>query len=160
MKRYMYAFASLDAACAAVAELRKDGIAEYRMTLLGPERRQPADLLPEPCLGAAAGAGMGLLAGIASMSMLPLSFAVGASMLLGFVAAGAVLGAWTATPLSVDVPLAEDAEFDAEIAAGCAVLLVYVDSSDEAAIVARAMRCVGGDEHLQWRCGKYTPAIS
>jgi len=164
MKRYIYAFDTIDAACRAAAQLCERGFDDRYISLIArgnsrlertPDRLldASADLIPIFGWGAAVGAVAGLVASIVAMLVLPLDVVIGSSMLITFIVTGAILGAWVSTPIGPRVPEDGPRALQDEVEAGRTLLVVDSDSASEA-LVASAMDET--NDHLIWQSVKHT----
>jgi hypothetical protein len=164
MKRYIYAFDTIAAACSPVAQLRERGIDDRYISLIARQDVQAesthdrladvaVDLIPKFGWGAVVGATAGLWVGIAAMLVLPLDPAIDSSMLVTFIACGAILGAWISTPIGPKVLEEGPRALQDEVEAGRTLLVVDSDSASEA-LVASAMDDTA--DRLIWRIAKRT----
>jgi hypothetical protein len=160
VKRYIYAFDSTDSARSAVTELRACGIDEKCISLIAradiqlekiPDRFLDAstDFMPALGRGAAFGGLAGMFAGIIAMAIPPLGIAIGGSVLLGFFAGGALLGAWTSALVGASVPNEIRRKFEDEIKAGRTLLVIDSDGGNDTLITT--IMAVGTDRHLMWQ---------
>src|SRR5438309_8807780 len=129
MKRYIYAFDSIDSAREVVAKLRQDGVDEKCISLIAksdiqieqiPDRYLEAstDFIPAVERGVALGGATGLVAGLISMVLPPFGIALGGGALLAFTAGGALLGAWSSALAGAGVPDSVRRQFEDEIKKG------------------------------------------
>jgi hypothetical protein len=160
MKRYIYAFDSVESAHAAVMTLRLNGIDEQRMSLIAradiqleeiPEKylNAPTDFMPALGRGVAIGGITGLFAGLVAMAIPALGIAIGGSALLAFFGGGAVLGAWSSALVGSSVPDAIRRKFEDEIEAGRTLLVI--DSNGTNDVLVTALMATGEDRHLVWQ---------
>jgi hypothetical protein len=164
MKRYIYAFDTIDAACSAAAQLRERGFDDRCISLIArgvsqPERTHDrlvdasADLIPIFGRGAVVGGTAGLCASIVAMLVLPLDAVIAGSMAITFLASGALLGAWVSTPIGPRAPEGAPRALQDEVEAGRTLLVVDSDSASEV-LVASAMDAA--NDHLIWQSVKHT----
>lgn len=169
MKRYIYAFDSVESARTAVTSLRARGIDEKCISLIArsdiqlekiPDRFLDAstDFVPALGRGVAIGGVTGLFAGIIAMAIPPLGIAVGGSVLLSFFAGGAMLGAWTSALVGSSVPDEIRRKFEDEIKAGCTLLVIDSSAGNDALITT--LMAAGADPHLIWQSDINTPAAT
>ena len=156
MKRHIYAFDTIDAACSAVVQLRECGVDDKYISLIARRDIQTGKSHDRLLEGAALGGGAGLSVAIVAMAVLPLGPVIGSSMLLTFLTGGAILGAWMSTPIGPIVPAQGPRTLEDEVDAGRTLLVVDSDSANEA-LVTSAMADDSGD-HLIWRSVKHTVA--
>lgn len=160
MKRYIYAFDSLEPARAAVARLREAGIDQRCISLVAKSDVQihdiPDDMLdvskdfvPAIERGAALGGASGLLAGLIAMAIPALGIAVGGGALLAFTAGGALVGAWTSSLAGAAVPDSVRRQFEDEIERGRVLLVLDTAAANDATAVA--LLGSGSDRHLIWQ---------
>jgi hypothetical protein len=149
-KRVVFSVDDMAGARVAMDQLRKVGIADQSISLVArsdksdmiPDDRKivEGDFYPAAAKGAAGGAALGLVAGLAAVAIPPLgiTFAGALAMAVG----GSVLGAWS-TALSgsaVDDPVRR--QFEDEVEAGR--ILVVVDAEEEqVALTYRTMVASG-----------------
>jgi hypothetical protein len=168
VKRYVYALDSPRAARDAISLLRQRGITDQCISVIArsdiqldevPERYLDAstDFAPALGRGAAIGGITGLFAGIVAMAIPPLGIAIGGPALLGFLAGGAVVGAWSSAMIGSAVPDEVRRTFDDEIKAGRSLLVVDSNGRNDASIVTTLS---AENPHLLWQ-GKVdkTPAV-
>jgi|SRR5450432_857117 len=169
MKRYIYAFDTVESARAAVTVLRQNEIGEKCISFIArsdiqlekiPDRFLDAstDFMPALGRGVAIGGVTGLFAGIVAMAIPPLGIAMAGSVLLAFFGGGAVLGAWTSALIGSSVPDPVRRKFEDEIKAG-RTLLVIDSSGDNEAIITTLMTA-GADRHLVWQSDIHTSAAA
>jgi len=160
MKRYIYAFDSSMSARAAVKQLAAHGIDEEKISLIArtdiqldriPDRFLDArtDFAPALARGAAVGGTTGLFAGIIAMAIPALGIAIGGPALIGFLAGGALLGAWSSALVGSSVPDVVRRKFEDEIASGRTLLVIETSGNDAATIAALMERI--SDHHLLWQ---------
>ncbi len=160
MKRCIYAFDSSASARAAVRQLTAHGTAAEKISLIArtdiqldriPDRFLDArtDFAPALARGAAVGGTTGLFAGIVAMAIPALGIAIGGPALIGFLAGGALLGAWSSALVGSSVPDPVRRKFEDEIAAGRTLLVVETSGHDAATIAALMTRI--SDHHLIWQ---------
>ena len=166
MKRYFYAFDTIEAARNAAAQLRNRGITDQNISIvIGhniDSRRESfwapwRDLIPKLGRGAAVGGIVGVCAGTAALWLIHLQAATGYFMLLMFATAGAILGAWISTPVESTVLLEGPRVLRDEIQAGRTLLIVDADAKSQ--LPAIRVLNDAADPHLLWQCMKHTPAI-
>lgn len=159
MKRFIYAFDTADAARDAIGMLRRRGVGEDKLSLVArsdielekvPSRYLDArtDFVPALGRGAAFGGITGLVAGLIAMAIPPLGITLSGPVLLGFLAGGAAVGAWSSSMIGSSVPDEIRRKFDDEIKAGHSLVVVDSDGSNERAVVT-AMS--GLNPHLLWQ---------
>jgi hypothetical protein len=160
MRRYIYAFDTVESAHAAVIALRLNGIAERCISLIAradiqlekiPERFLDAstDFMPALGRGAAIGGITGLFAGLIAMAIPPLGIAIGGTALLAFFGGGAVLGAWSSALVGSSVPDAIRRKFEDEIKTGRTLLVIDSGAGNDALITS--LMASGEDRHLMWQ---------
>lgn len=160
MKRYIYAFDSLDPARAAVTRLRQSGVEEKCISLIAnsniqmeqiPDRYLDAstDFVPAVERGVAIGGITGLVAGLISMVIPPFGIALGGGALLAFAAGGALVGAWSASLAGASVPDNVRRQFEDEIEKGRILLVVDSSPANDAAVMN--ILGTGTDRHLLWQ---------
>jgi len=160
MKRYVYAFDTVEAARNAVARLRLSGVDEKCITLAAksdiqmekiPDRLLDVsqDFVPAVERGLAIGGASGLVAGIVAMVLPPFGMAIGGAALLGFTAAGALVGAWTSAMAGAGVPDHVRRQFEDEIQKGRILLVVDASPANDA-VIADTLS-TGADRHLLWQ---------
>ena len=165
MKRYIYAFDTIDAACSAVAQLRENGVDDRYISLIARRNIETqstqdrlvdvaVDLIPNFGWGAVVGATAGLWVGIVAMLVLPLDAVIGSSMLVTFLTCGAILGAWISTPIGPRVLEDGPRALEEEVEAGRTLLVVDSETAGEAALVASAMDDTA--DRLIWQIAKHT----
>ena len=159
MNRLVYAFDSTRAAKDALLSLSGLGIPESDLSIAArPDLQLESipDRLVDPSMdfgpaigrGVALGGSAGVFAGLVMMAIPPLGIALGGASLLAFLSGGALVGAWSSALVGASVPDAVRRKFEDEIAAGRVLLVVRVDRTNHAAVVA-AM--AGPDRHLLWQ---------
>lgn len=159
MKRYIYAFDSLEPARAAVTRLREAGVDQRCISLIAKSDVQihdiPDDMLdvskdfiPAIERGAAFGGASGLLAGLIAMAIPALGIAVGGGALLAFTAGGALVGAWTSSLAGAGVPDSVRRRFEDEIERGRVLLVLDTAAATDAGTIA--LLGSGTDRHLIW----------
>lgn len=169
MKRRIFAFDSVAAARAAVDQLRSVGVSDKNISLIARSdielERVPnelldasSDLVPALGRGAALGGATGLFAGIVAMAIPPLGIAIGGPALLGFLAGGAAVGAWSASLAGASVPNDVRRAFEDEIEKG-RVLLV-IDSVRDDHVHVRSLMSGIADGHLIWQSETDRPAAA
>jgi uncharacterized membrane protein len=160
VKRHIYAFDSTDSARTAVTALRARGIDEQCISLIAradiqlekiPDRYLDGstDFMPALARGSALGGIAGMFAGIVAMAIPPLGIAVGGSVLLGFFAGGALVGAWSSALIGTSVPNETRRKFEDEIEAGRTLLVIDSNGSNDALITS--IMAFGTDRHLIWQ---------
>lgn len=160
MKRYIYAFDTSASAREAVKRLVESGLDEAKISLIArtdiqldriPDRFLDArtDFAPAIARGAAVGGTTGLFAGIVAMTIPALGIAIGGPALIGFLAGGALLGAWSSSLIGSSVPDLVRRKFEDEIAAGRTLLVVDATKGEEAFIAELMAR--SSDHHLLWQ---------
>jgi hypothetical protein len=168
MKRLVYAFDTTESARAAIDELRGFGVDDNCISLIarsdiemqtipGQYRDVSTDFAPAMGRGAAIGSATGLVAGFAAMAFPPLGIAVGGAALIGFLAGGAIVGAWSAALVGASVPDRVRLKFEDEIAAG-RILLVIDSGRDRAVAITHAM-ADGTNPHLLWQSDLGAPPL-
>jgi hypothetical protein len=160
MKRHVFAFDSMRATQAAIAALRAADVDEERISLIArsevQEKRIPKKLLdagtdfaPAIVRGAVVGSAVGLAAGIIVLLIPAFGIPASAAALLGFLAGGAVIGAWTQAIVGSGLPDPIREKFDDEIQAGRILLVVDGDAATDLKI--RKTLAEAGDAHLVWQ---------
>jgi len=160
MKRYIYAFDSIEPAHAAVTRLRQTGVEEKCISLIAnsdiqiekiPDKYLDAstDFIPAVERGVAIGGATGLVAGIISMVVPPFGIALGGGALLAFAAGGALIGAWSSSLAGAGVPDNVRRQFEDEIKNGRILLVVDSSPSNDAAVMN--ILGTGTDRHLLWQ---------
>ena len=160
MKRYVYAFSSIEPARAVITKLKQAGIAESQLSLIADSKTEieqipdryldvSKDFVPAAARGAAIGGATGVIAGLLAMAIPPLGIAVGGAALVGFLAGGAAVGAWTSALVGASIPDEVRRQFEDEIKAGRILLVVDSDGSNDAEILA--VLGSGSDRHLVWQ---------
>lgn len=160
MKRYIYAFDSIDPARAAVTRLRQTGVDEKCISLIAkadiqmekiPDRYLDAstDFIPAVERGAAIGGVTGLVAGLIGMVVPPVGIAIGGGALLAFAAGGALVGAWSSALVGAGVPDNIRRQFEEEINNGHILLVVDSSPAHDAAVMN--ILGTGTDRHLLWQ---------
>ncbi len=150
-QRRVFSVNDVAAAETAVATARACGAADEDVSLIARsdiELRQipddrinvESDLMPAAMRGAAGGGAMGLLAGIAAISVPPIGITVAGVALLTL--AGAAVGTWSSALVGSSVPNPIRRHFEAEIESGR--VLVVVDAEEEALPRIEAMLTAGG----------------
>jgi len=168
MKRYIYAFDTIDAACSAAAQLCERGFDDRHISLIarGVSHQEKtddrlldasADLIPIFGWGAVVGGTAGLCASIIAMLVLPLDVVIGTSMLITFVAGGAILGAWVSTPIGPRVPEDGPRALQDEVEAGRTLLVVDSETATEALVAGTMDETT---DHLIWQSVKHTTSAS
>jgi len=168
MKRLVYAFDTAESARAAIDELRGLGVDDKCISLIArsdiemqaiPQhlRDVSTDFAPAMGRGAAIGSATGLFAGLVAMAIPPLGIAVGGAALIGFLAGGAIVGAWSAALVGASVPDRVRLKFEDEIAAG-RILLVIDCNRDRATSVTHGMS-EGMNPHLLWQSDLGAPPL-
>jgi len=160
MKRYVYAFDSVDAAQPAIDALLGAKITEDHISLIArPDIQSHAiaanylecsmDFAPAIVRGAALGGAIGLMAGIVMMMIPAAGIAANVSVLLAFLAGGAVIGAWSSAIVGSSIPDPIRRRFEDEIERGRVLLIVDGKGSSSKRIrrVLFGMR----DPHLLWQ---------
>lgn len=160
MKRFVYAFDSVDAAKSAVSDLRKHGLSQEQFSIAArPDlemEKIPEDLIdsstdfgPAVARGIGLGGTAGLFAGLVMMAIPPLGIAVGGAGLLAFLTGGALVGAWTGGIVGSSIPDETRRKFDDEIEAGRILVIVDCDADHEQKLIqTMADRA---DQHLVWQ---------
>lgn len=160
MNRYIYAFDTTQAARDSVNVLRARGISDKAISLIArsdieldeiPSRFLDAstDFVPALTRGAAIGGVTGLCAGLIAIAIPPLGITLAGPALLGFLAGGAVVGAWSSALVGASVPDEIRRKFEDEIEAGRTLLVVDVRTDNEAVIASTLAD--GTDRHLIWQ---------
>ena len=160
MKRHIYAFDSVEPARAVIANLKQAGISEEQLSLIANSQTEieqvpgkyldaSKDFIPAAARGAAIGGATGVLAGLIAMAIPPLGIAMGGAALVGFLAGGAAVGAWSSALVGASVPDEVRRQFEDEIKAGRILLVVDSDGSNDAEILA--VLGSGSDRHLVWQ---------
>jgi len=160
MKRYIYAFDSIEPARVVITKLKQAGIAEAQLSLVASSQTQieqvpdryldvSKDFVPAAARGAAIGGATGVIAGLIAMAIPPLGIAVGGAALIGFFAGGAAVGAWASALVGASVPDEVRRKFEDEIKAGRILLVVDSNGSNDAEILA--VLGSGSDRHLVWQ---------
>jgi len=159
MKRHVYAFDTPEAAKHALSSLSRLGIPDKDLSLAARSDVQ-LDAIPDdfvdpsmdfwPAIGRgiALGGTTGLFAGLVVTAIPPLGVALGGVTLLGFLAGGALVGAWSSAIVGSSIPDTVRRKFDDEIAAGRILLVVNVDDAGEASVVSMM---ASPDRHLLWQ---------
>lgn len=159
MKRYVYAFDTTEAARGAIEMLRARGVAEKDLSLVArsdiemekvPDRYLDArtDFAPALGRGAAFGGITGLFAGLLAVAIPPLGIALSGPVLIGFLAGGAAVGAWSSAMVGGSVPDDVRRTFEDEIKAGRSLVVIDCDAANET-VVGSAM--AGIHPHLLWQ---------
>jgi len=160
MKRYIYAFDSIEPARAAVTRLRQSGVDDKCISLIAksdiqmeqiPDRYLDAstDFVPAVERGVAIGGITGLVAGLIAMVIPPFGIALGGGALLAFTAGGALLGAWSSSLAGASVPDNIRRQFEDEIENGRILLVVDSSPANDAAVMN--ILGTGTDRHLLWQ---------
>jgi hypothetical protein len=160
MKRYIYAFDSIEPARAAVTRLRQAGVDEKCISLIAksdiqmekiPDRYLDAstDFIPAVERGIAIGGASGLVAGLIGMVIPPFGIALGGGALLAFAAGGALIGAWSSALAGAGVPDNIRRQFEQEINNGHILLVVDSSPANDAAVMS--ILGTGTDRHLLWQ---------
>jgi len=147
MKRLVYAFDSAAAAKEALSSLARIGVQKNHLSLAARPDVQleqipdtsidpSMDFGPSIARGVALGGTTGVFAGLVMMAIPPLGIALGGASLLGFLAGGALVGAWSSAIVGSSIPDAVRRKFEDEIAAGRILLVVQVDADKENAVRA------------------------
>lgn len=149
-KRMVFSVEDMAGARAAMDRVRAEGIADGDMSLIArsdksemiPDERKvvEGDFYPAAAKGAAGGAVIGLVAGLAAVAIPPLGVTIAGA--LAMAVGGSVLGAWS-TALAgsaVDDPVRR--KFEDEVQAGRILVVVDADESQMAATY-RAMVASG-----------------
>jgi hypothetical protein len=163
MKRYIYAFDTIDAACSAVVQLRERGVDDRYISLIARQNVQNdrlldacVDLVPKFGWGAVIGGSVGLWGGIIAMWVLSLGLALGGLMVLWFSVGGAILGAWTSNPIEPSVFDEGPRTLMDEVDAGRTLLVVDSDNDDQALL--RSMLGNETADRLIWQSVRHTIA--
>jgi hypothetical protein len=160
MKRYIYAFDTLESARAAVEALRSSGLDEKHISLVArsdiqldsiPDRLlDPSmDFVPALARGATIGGATGLFAGIVATAIPALGIVLGGPALIGFLAGGALVGAWSSALVGSAIPDAIRRTFENEIEAGRTLLVVDSVGADE--VFIQHVMSQGQNSHLLWQ---------
>jgi len=169
MKCFIYAFDTAEAAWSAIALLCERGVPDKHISIVtrrDSELDEPtteslgasADLIPAPGWGAVIGAAAGVSVGLTAISVLPLGAVIGSSMLLAFLVAGAILGAWMSAPIGSNVPVESLQVLENEVEAGRTLVMVDSDGHDES-LVTTVMAAEGDRRHLLWQSIRHTSAV-
>jgi hypothetical protein len=169
MKRRIFAFDSVEAARSAVNRLRNSGVADKHISVIARSdielERVPnelldvsSDVVPAVGRGAAMGGATGLFAGIVAMAIPPLGIAIGGPVLIGFLAGGAALGAWSSALVGASVPNDIRRTFEDEIETGR--ILLVVDSERDDNVHVRGLMVNIDDGHLVWQSETEAPAAA
>ncbi|HEX6832522.1 MAG TPA: hypothetical protein VF132_03220 [Rudaea sp.] len=168
MKRFIYAFDTADAAREAVRTLRAEGLDDRSLSLIArsdiemeevPSRLLDAstDFMPALARGAALGGATGLVAGLIAIAIPPLGITMAGPAIVGFLAGGAVIGAWTSSMAGAGVPDEIRRKFEQEIESGHTLLVADSDGKNDAVIAAAMAQ--GSDRHLIWQSEVRTPGV-
>jgi len=160
MKRYIYAFDTPESARAAVADLKAAGFDEKQVSLVARsdiQLEQIPDRLLDPSMdfvpalgrGAVVGGATGLFAGIVATAIPALGIVLGGPALIGFLAGGALVGAWSSALVGATVPDQIRRTFESEIEAGRTLLVVDSDGNNDVQIQHNMARIA--NNHLLWQ---------
>jgi hypothetical protein len=166
VKRYIYAFNTAEAARASIVDLRAHGIDDKHISLIArsdieleevPKRFLDAstDFMPALARGATLGGITGLFAGLIALAIPPLGITMIGPALIGFLAGGTLVGAWSSALVGASVPDEIRRKFEDEIKAGRTLLVVDSDGNNDAVIAATIIE--GTDRHLVWQSEITTP---
>jgi hypothetical protein len=161
MRRHIYAFDSAHAARAAIHQLHECDVGDHAISLIADSRIQfdeiprryrdaSTDFVPALGRGATIGAVIGLCAGLITLFVAPPSVGASASVLVGLVVIGALVGAWGAALVGASVPDQIRRKYADELRAGRILLVVSLRHADTAAQIAHAMTD-RHDTHLIWQ---------
>lgn len=161
MRRHIYAFDTPHAARAAIHQLHECGIGDHAISLIAnsriqldeiPQRYRDAstDFVPALGRGATIGALIGLCAGLVMLIVAPPGISASASMLVGLVVIGALVGAWGSALVGASVPDQIRRRYADELASGRILLVVSLRHADTAALLAHTMTD-RHDMHLVWQ---------
>ena len=137
MKRLIYAFDTVESACAGAEQLRAHGIEHQHLSLvarpdIATEKIPPSladasmDVLPAVLRGAAAGADAGLIAGIVAMAAIQ----VDGMEFFALIVLGTLIGTWSAGIVGASVPSKVQRRFESEIDAGYILLVIDASKAD------------------------------
>lgn len=160
MRRHIFAFDTPHAARAAIHQLHDCDIGDHSIALIANSRIQldeiprryrdaSTDFVPALGRGATVGALIGLCTGLIALAIASLG-AASASVLVGLVIAGALVGAWASALTGASVPDQIRRKYSDELAAGRILLVVTTRHEDTAASIAHAMTD-RHDRHLVWQ---------
>lgn len=148
--RHVFSVPSLDAAQDAILAARAAGLPDDNLSLIAradieldaiPDHRKDAvtDFMPAALRGAAAGGGMGLLAGLVAVAFPPLGVTLAGAAIM--TVGGALVGTWASALVGSSVPDPIRRKFENEIDAGKILLVLDAEEDThlpdvEAAILA------------------------
>lgn len=142
MKRLIYAFDTVESACASAAQLRANGIEHQHLSLVAradiSAEKIPSglgdasmDVLPAVLRGALIGGGTGLGAGLAAMAapIFGVHIIDGAG-LFALIVLGTLIGTWSAGIVGASIPSKVQRRFESEIDAGYILLVIDTPQAD------------------------------